>query len=187
MYSSLSFCFHRILSSFIGFSLHHQTRSRLDHDGELPEPYRCIYPIVAVLIVIVVELSRSVTPRNDHLLEHTLVAPHNIADLRRLGGQHLEVKHICNSGRAFLKANRDTKRDNNKEEWEDLREAVLNRMRTGIVEKSVASESSIQGLVTRLYLLSDPVSTYFAAEDILHSWIRPTTRTFSDGNSSHLL
>src|SRR4051812_18333746 len=28
--------------------------------------------------------SRSVTPRNDHLLEHTLVAPHNIADLRRL-------------------------------------------------------------------------------------------------------
>jgi hypothetical protein len=29
-------------------------------------------------------LSRSATPRNDHLLQHTLVAPYNIADLRKL-------------------------------------------------------------------------------------------------------
>jgi hypothetical protein len=28
--------------------------------------------------------SRSATPGNDHLLQHTLVAPYNIADLRRL-------------------------------------------------------------------------------------------------------
>jgi hypothetical protein len=51
--------------------------------------------------------------------------PQNQRWLAACGGQYLEVKHICNSGRAFLKANRDTKRDNNQEEWEDqLREAV---------------------------------------------------------------
>jgi hypothetical protein len=44
------------------------------------------------------------------------------------GGQHLEVKYIYNSGRAFLKANYDIKynnNNNNKEEWEvQLREAI---------------------------------------------------------------
>src|SRR5256885_13419933 len=39
--------------------------------------------------------SRSVTPRNDHLLRHTLVAPHNIADLQRLFFNILQSPDTC--------------------------------------------------------------------------------------------